>query len=65
MLLQSAVDALTKALLGVVESGVCVTFYTIILTIKAVFELAENCFRKSFSVKPTRLAATENRFSGK
>ena len=54
MLLQSAVDALTKALLGVVESGVCVTFYTIILTIKAVFELAENRFRKSFSVKPMR-----------
>ena len=33
--------------------------------IKAVFELAENRFWKSFSVKPTRLAATKNRFSGK
>ena len=32
---------------------------------KAVFELAESYFRKSLSVKPTRLAATENRFSGK
>ena len=32
---------------------------------KAVFELTENHFRKLFSVKSTRLAATENRFSGK
>ena len=29
------------------------------------FELTENHFRKLFSVKSTRLAATENRFSGK
>ena len=32
---------------------------------KAVFESTENQFRKSFSVKSMRLAATENRFSGK
>ena len=32
---------------------------------QAVFELAEKRFRKSFSVKPTRLAAMENRFFGK
>ena len=32
---------------------------------KAVFELAKNCFQKSFSVKPTCLAATENRISRK
>ena len=33
--------------------------------IEAVFESTENHFRKSFSVKSMRLAATENRFSGK
>ena len=32
---------------------------------KAAFELAENLFRKSFSVKPTCLVATENRISEK
>ena len=32
---------------------------------EAVFESTENHFRKSFSVKSMRLAATENRFSGK
>ena len=32
---------------------------------EAVFELTENHFWKLFSVKSTRLAATENRFSGK
>ena len=37
----------------------------IIIVSKAVFELAENHFRKSFSVKPMRLAATKNRFFGK
>ena len=38
--------------------------YTIFST-KAVFESAENRFKKSFSVKPTCLATTENRISGK
>ena len=33
--------------------------------IEAVFESTENHFWKSFSVKSMRLAATENRFSGK
>ena len=32
---------------------------------EAVFESTENHFQKSFSVKSMRLAATENRFSGK
>ena len=32
---------------------------------KAAFELAVNRFRKSFSVKPACLAATENRISRK
>ena len=32
---------------------------------KAAFELAVNRFRKSFSVKPACLAATENRIFGK
>ena len=31
---------------------------------KATFELTVNHFRKSFSVKPTCLAATENKISG-
>ena len=33
--------------------------------LKATFELVVNGFRKSFSVKPAYLAATENRISGK
>ena len=33
--------------------------------LKAAFELAVNGFRKSFSVKPACLAATENRIFGK
>ena len=33
-------------------------------SIKVAFELAVNHFRKSFSVKPACLAATENRISG-
>ena len=28
--------------------------------LKGVFELGENCFRKSFSIKPECLAVTEN-----